>query len=303
MKEISLLPVVALLASCASSTVATQVLVGKTRTATIAGYDRTHTRLFVNFIRQDAATERAIQKLPANYASASITLSNTAVPSLLASSLTRTVTFTTPTAPEVVSAASTTFTRLRVGSGYGVGVSFFNSGTLVGTGRRTGITLSAGPNTISIIISPTGDLAITNSSQGNTVGDNTGWFITKGDTVTFNTGFANDEHTKYVADNPGRTLTMRVLANDGLADDLTSGNVGTAERLVATASAPFNSFTWDTSVVSNTGFNPASDLTDSGTQASQLKFQIVDDLGAVVGESVLKPLSVGSAASLNLKLQ
>jgi hypothetical protein len=55
--------------------------------------------------------------------------------------------------------------------------------------------------------------------------------------------------------------------------------------------------------VSNTGFDPTASLTSTGTQASQMVFRIVDDLGNVVGESILKPLSVGSAASLDLKLQ
>ena len=232
-----------------------------------------------------------------------MTLSNSASPSLLVSPLVRTVTFTATASPQVVTAASANFTRLRVGSDYGVNVSLYDGSTVVGSGRRTGISLLAGVNVVSIIMSPNGDLAITGSGQGNTVGDSNGWFVTKGDTVTFDTGFSATEHTTYVADNPARTLTMQILVNDGLADDLTSATAGTSETLVATASAPFDSFSWDTSVVSNTGFNPTTSLTDTGTQASQMVFRIVDDLGNVVGESILKPLSVGSAASLSLKLQ
>ncbi|MEB3186203.1 MAG: hypothetical protein VKP72_02050 [bacterium] len=303
MNKFAVLAALSLVTSCAVSPETGPVKVVTKRTASIVGYDPTMTRLFVNFFRGDAAARRAIQALPASFASASVTLSNAATPSLLVSPLSRTVTFTATSSPQVVSAGSANFTRLRVGTHYGVNVSLYDGSNVVASGRRTGIELVAGVNTVSVIMSPNGDLAITGSNQGNTVGDSNGWFVTKGDTVTFDTGFSASEHTTYVADNPGRTLTMQVLVNDGQIDDLTSAIAGASETLVATASAPFDSFVWDTSAVSNTGFNPTSSLTDTGTQASQMIFRIVDDLGNVVGESILKPLSVGSAASLDLKLQ
>ncbi|MEB3204782.1 MAG: hypothetical protein VKP57_08780 [Candidatus Sericytochromatia bacterium] len=301
MKRIALLPAALLLASCAATTVGTQVMMGKTRTASIVGYDPLHTRLFVTFAKRDGQGTRTVQQLPTSYASASVVLSNAA---LLASSLTRSITFASTNSSELVVANTTSFTRLRTGSGYELNVSLQDGASAeVGRGRRTGITLTPGTNTVSIIISPNGDLAITGSNQGNNVGNNTGWFVTKGDTVTFDTGFASDEHTKFLTDNPGATLSMQVLINDGAADDLTQAGSGASEQIVATVSAPFDSFVWDTSTTSNTGFNPTTGLTDTGSQASRMKFQIVDSNGNVLGESILSPLSVGGAAAIDLKLQ
>ncbi|MEB3188420.1 MAG: hypothetical protein VKP72_13380 [bacterium] len=302
MNKFAMLAALSIVTSCALSPEAGPVKVFQKRTASIVGQDPTMTRLFVNFFRGDAA-RRTVQELPSNFASASVTLSNSATPSLLAAPLVRTVTFAATASPQVIASGSANFTRLRVGSDYGLNVSLYDGSTVVGSGRRTGVKLDPGINVVSIIMSPNGDLAITGSNQGNSVGDTTGWFVTKGDIVTFDTGFSATEHSTYVADNPGRTLTMRVLINDGQVDDLTSASAGATETLVATASAPFDTFTWDTSTVSNTGFNPTTGLTDTGSQASQMVFRIVDDQGNVVGESVLKPLSVDSAASLGLKLQ
>lgn len=299
MNHLKWAPAAILLASCATTTVASQTVFSKVREATIRGVDLTRTRLFVNLMQATPGSYRTVQKLPANYASASVTLSNA---SLLTGSLVRTVNFATTSSPQIIASGSTSFTRLRTGPGYGVDISLFNAGSIVSTGRRSALTLVAGTNVVNVIMSASGDIAITNSNQGNTVGTSGNWFITKGDTVTFDTGFASDEHTKYlVGDNASRSLSMRVYIGDGASDDLT--NPAAADTLVATTSAPFDSFTWDTSAVTNLGFNPMTSLTETGTQQSRIKFQIVDDLGAVVGESILTPVSVGGAAAIDLKLQ
>jgi hypothetical protein len=281
-----------MLVACARAEAPVPVDHVRQRTASIRGQDPTRGRLFVTF-RQDAGSgDRQLARLPSSYASASVTLSNQA--SLLANPLTRTLSLAAP-----ASQSTAVFGRLRPGSGYALDVNLFDGAQSVATGKRTALTLSSGINPVTVVMSETGEIAIATSHNGNTVGSVASWIIAKGDTVTFDTGFGPDELPRYQASNPGRNLTMRVYLGDGQSDDLLDPPA--VDTLLATASAPFDTFTWNTGSP-GASFDPAN-LTTTATQASRLKFQLVDDLGAIVGESILAPLSVVAAAAIDLELQ
>ena len=292
MRKLALIATLAALAACVSQQAPGIQEFGRIKTSSIRGQDPTRGRLFISFVREGAEGDRQVARLPTAYASASVTLSSSS--GLLTAPLTRAINLTTPATQSL-----TVFSKLRPGSGYGLDVNLFNGVASVAKGKRTGVTLSSGINQVTVIMGVTGDIAITTSNTGNTIGDTTAWIIAKGDTVTFDTGFGSDEQTKYLSAHPGRSLVLKVSLGDGLTDDLTSP--AAVDTLLATASAPFQSFTWDTSVPTP-HFDPAL-LTTTGTQASRIKFQIVDDLGAIVGESILQPVSVIGAASIDLALQ
>ena len=292
MRQLLWLAAPLVLVACATPDARTSIDHVRQREASIRGQDPTRGRLFVTFRQEGADGDRQVARLPVTYASASVTLSNSA--SLLVSSLNRTISLAAP-----ATQSTAVFGKLRPGSGYALDVSLFDGAESVATGKRTAITLSSGINPVTVVMSETGAIAIATSETGNTVGSPATWIIARGDTVTFDTGFGPDELPRYQTSNPGRTLTMRVLLGDGQTDDLVSPPA--ADTLLATASAPFHSFTWDTG---NPGsiFDPAN-LTTTGTQASRLKFQLVDDRGAIVGESIMSPVSVVEASSIDLALQ
>lgn len=250
----------------------------------IAGYDRDRARVAVVMVNQSNGAERTIQQLPTAYDAALLTLTNSS--NLLTAPATKSIALAAPG-----SQSSGIFSALRPGSGYGLGVELRHSGTAVAEGSAANISLAAGElKVVTIVMGVLNQLEITTSGN-NTVGNATDWLITKGDTVTFKTGFAANEGT--VTNSP--VQKMQIVLGSGLYTDGSNG------RVIAEKTDGYDHFVWNTGAQTAT-FDP-NHLTGSGTQRSSLKFRLLDSKGNLVGETTLSPVSVIDGAVIDLKLQ
>ncbi len=289
--------IVALMVGVATASACSQALTARMDTrflakkvAGIVGQSKDDSRLLVAVVREDALPAFHVQKLPSTYSGAEIVLSN--ANSLLTSSLSKTLTIASGTTQAIG-----VYSALRPGNGYALACSLKNGAAVVGSGRADSITLAAGVNTVTIIIGVNGDIKVATSDTHNAVGDSGEWVVVKGDSITFNTGFDADEHTKATAP---AGLEMQVILGNAIYDP--TGPAG-ANRIVAEKTSGFDQYRFETGTSVAAASVPGYDkdkLVAAGN--SSVTFRLLSGT-AVVGESTLSPVRVIDPASLNLQLQ
>jgi len=262
-----------------------------------------YARLIVHVFREgDAQDNRKVLKLPA-FTQADLVLSNSG--GLMTSTVPKTVLSSGFTSNKATSA----FTALRPGNNYKLACTLLNSGTQTGSGYADSITLAAGTNTVTIIISQDDQIKVTTSSNNtkNAFDDgSSGWTIVKGDTYTISTGFDANEATKGNFANNGAAIKMQVILDNKNYD--TDGSLTNTNRLVREVAAPadFSTWTFDTASDFNAGSTApeytASELAITNGYESSITFRMLNGT-AVVGESKLSKLRVIQGSSIDLQLQ
>jgi len=219
----------------------TEISYVSNKLASIRGQTKDFSRLLVSVVREPEVPVFKIQKLPAAYTSADLVLSNYGNPSLLSANLSKSLAIANGTTQ-----ATGVYAGLKPGDNYKLACTLKNNATAVGSGYADSITLRAGVNLVTIIISVLGDIKVLTSENKNTFGDSGEWIIVKGDTYTFDTGFDADEKTKTTT--PSGNLKMQVI----FSSVIYNGGTAQPDRILAETTSAFN--TW--SLVSSVSVTP-----------------------------------------------
>lgn len=253
--------------------------------ASIAGVDKQHARMIVTIVREGLSEDgRSVQKLPTSFDNVDLTLSNSN--SLLTGNKTAADVSVGPSATQ----ATKVFSALRPGSGYKLAAVLQNGSTTVGSGYADGITLTAGQTkVVTIVISVNGDITVKDPDSKNESGDSTEWFVVKGDTITFTTGFNQTE-------SPTTPAKMEIY----IEGDLYPG-AGAVKIDEKTSNWHEYTFVTGTDIGTSPQTYEADDLNPS--TGNKVTFRLKDSDGNTIGESVLSPLTVLDPAAITLQLQ
>lgn len=241
-------------------------------------------RLFVTVIdrfKPEGYRTQNVGAISGSYTQAVLTLSGGG----LASNQSRTISVTG-------TSYTAAFTGLRPNNGYNLAVSLRNgSDVQVGNADRRGFALSAGNNSITVIVSADGSLNVgTNTSTVNSVTSNT---FVRGDNVNFNTGFASGE---------ANVASMSMIFSNGFYDANGDGNFrNDGDSMVAAASSAFNAISMNTGASSSV-YNAALLVSPADTATGTVTFRLFNTSDIEIGRTSM-PATVSAGAQVDLQLQ